>query len=81
MAVMPSIAGFHCHAIKKINWKPAKSHSLTIFSSSGHVCFQERLFKAGFHWRRSRSRSQSASNLMKIENRSHKRSHKGSIFF
>ena len=36
----------------------------------------ERL-KAGFHWRRSRSRSRkSASDLVKIENRSRKRSHK-----
>ena len=33
--------------------------------------------KAGFHWRRSRSRSRkSASHLVKIENRSRKRSHK-----
>ena len=35
--------------------------------------------KAGFHWRRSRSRSRghkSASDLVKIENRSWKRSHK-----
>ena len=33
--------------------------------------------KAGFHWQRSRSRSRkSASDLVKIENRSRKRSHK-----
>ena len=35
--------------------------------------------KAGFHWRRSRSWSRSrksAYDLVKIENRSHKRSHK-----
>ena len=33
--------------------------------------------KAGFHWRRSRSRSRkSASDLVKIENRCRKRSHK-----
>ena len=31
--------------------------------------------KAGFHWRRSRTR-ESASDLVKIENRSRKRSHK-----
>ena len=36
-----------------------------------------RLLKAGFHWRRSRSRSRkSASNLVKIEDQSRKRSHK-----
>ena len=37
------------------------------------------LLKAGFHWRRSQSRSQSrksASDLVKIENQSRKRSHK-----
>ena len=39
------------------------------------------LIKAGFHWRRSRSRSRSRSHkraydLVKIENRSRKRSHK-----
>ena len=32
------------------------------------------LFKDGFHWRQSRGRS--ASDLVKIENRSRKRSHK-----
>ena len=32
----------------------------------------KRVLKAGFHWRRSRSRSQSASRLVNIENRSRK---------
>ena len=39
--------------------------------------FPLQLVKAGFHWRRSRSRSRkSASDLVKIENQSRKRSHK-----
>ena len=55
-------------------WGPILTALVTATITFFKIIYNKTVIKAGFHWRRSRSRK-NAFDLVKIENRSRKRSH------